>query len=199
MTALSHPRRSVTTMTAAATPAPHSRAHAIRRWRERLAATATLHSRAVILDVETTDLNGRICEIAAIDTRGRVLLDTLVNPETPIAAPATAVHGITDVDVATAPTWKQMAPTVLALLAGRRVIAYNAPFDQSIVRDELRRVGAASDLVDHGPWWCLMRSRAVIENTRWTRLEGGHRAAGDCFAALAVLREVSLNLGRGQS
>lgn len=198
MTALSHLRRTVAPMTTVAAPAPHPWARAARRWRERATATAALYSRSVILDVETTDLYGRICEIAVIDTRGQVLLDTLVNPEAPIAAPAAAVHGITDHDVAAAPTWSQVAPTVLAVLAGRRVIAYNAPFDQSIVRAELRRIGAGSHVVDQGSWWCLMRSRAVIENTRWTRLEGGHRAAGDCFATLAVLREVAFHPGGGQ-
>ena len=61
--------------------------------------------RAVILDVETTDLHGRVCELAVIDTNGATLFDTLVNPGCPISPAATAVHGIIDADVTSAPTW----------------------------------------------------------------------------------------------
>jgi hypothetical protein len=59
--------------------------------------------RAVILDTETTDLHGSICEIAVIDAcTGKTLLDTLVDPGVPIEAGAFAVHGITESEV-TAP------------------------------------------------------------------------------------------------
>ena len=36
--------------------------------------------RAVVIDCETTDLPGAICEVAVVDTQGRILLNTLVNP-----------------------------------------------------------------------------------------------------------------------
>lgn len=66
-----------------------------RRWITRAQATWLPYRGAAIVDVETTDLEGRVCEIAIIDTAGRTLLDTLVNPEIPICAEAIAVHGIT--------------------------------------------------------------------------------------------------------
>lgn len=56
--------------------------------------------RAVILDTETTDLHGAVCEIAVIDAAtGGTLLDTLVNPGVPIQPGAHAVHGISDSEV----------------------------------------------------------------------------------------------------
>ena len=60
----------------------------------------------MILDTETTGLgsDARICQIAAIDLHSNVLIDTLVNPECPIPADATAIHGITDEMVKDAPT-----------------------------------------------------------------------------------------------
>lgn len=192
MSALSPHRPSVTDMTAVPLPATAWRRLAARRWHQRLAATALLHSRAVIVDVETTDLTGRICEIAILDTSGRPLLDTLVNPQTPISPEAAAVHGITDPDVADAPTWDQIAPAVLRALAGRVVIAYNAPFDQGVIRSELRRTGHDPHAAE-GRWWCLMRARATVENRPWRALQGGHRAAGDCRAALAVLESIALS------
>ena len=60
-----------------------------------------------ILDTETTGLydDAEIVEISIIDENGGVLLDTLVKPLKPIPAEATAIHGITNEMVATAPTW----------------------------------------------------------------------------------------------
>src|SRR3954452_19611018 len=52
--------------------------------------------RAVVIDCETTDLLGAICEVAVVDTKGRILLNTLVNPCQPISPDATRVHNITD-------------------------------------------------------------------------------------------------------
>lgn len=49
---------------------------------------------AVIVDTETTDLGGVVIEIACIDAYdGRVLLDTLVNPNSKIAQRAAARLG----------------------------------------------------------------------------------------------------------
>ena len=36
--------------------------------------------RAVVIDCETTDLPGAVCEVAVVDTCGRILLNSLVNP-----------------------------------------------------------------------------------------------------------------------
>lgn len=165
----------------------------LRRWRARSVATALLlHSKGVILDVETTDLDGRICEIALVETTGRVLLDTLVNPQTPIAAAAGAVHGITDTAVASAPTWDQLATRVDELLAGRWVAAYNVPFDRGILAAEMHRIGRT--LPGARRWLCLMRMRAAAEGREWQALEGGHRALGDCLAALAILEDLALGI-----
>ena len=37
--------------------------------------------RAVVIDCETTDLPGAVCEVAVVDTCGRILLNSLVNPD----------------------------------------------------------------------------------------------------------------------
>lgn len=160
----------------------------LRNWRARAEATWLLHSRAVILDVETTGLHGRVCEIAVIDTSGTVLLDTLVDPQTPVPADAARVHGINDQDLAGAPTWPQIADQVEHLLRRRTVIAYNSPFDRDRVRAEQDRVGRPTPR----RWWCLMRARAAVESAPWRALHGGHRAAGDCQAALRVLQEIAV-------
>lgn len=165
------------------------------RWRARLSATWLLHTNARVLDVETTGFQGRVCEIAVLDTSGDVLLDTLVDPQVPIPEAARRVHGITSAQVDGAPTWEQLAPTVEQLLAGRTVIAYNAPFDHSRIRAEQQLLGRGTP----GRWWCLMRARSAVDGGAWQALNGGHRAAGDCRAALEVLQELAIGSRRGQA
>ena len=65
--------------------------------------------------------------------------DTLINPECAIAN--SFVHKITDVDVAQAPTFPDIANTVASLLAGRMMVAHNASFEQRFLRQEFARLG----------------------------------------------------------
>ena len=68
----------------------------------------------VILDTETTGLYSpaRIVEISCIDREGNVLVDSLVNPGIPIPADASAIHGISDADVADRPSFSDLWPLV---------------------------------------------------------------------------------------
>lgn len=95
---------------------------------------------------------------------------------------------ITDEDLISAPTWAEMASSVAWLLRDRPVLAYNAPFDQGVITREMDRVGQPWP---RSQWWCLMRARADVEGLPWRALEGGHRALGDCHAALEVLQALS--------
>lgn len=142
---------------------------------------------AVILDTETVDLGGPICEIAVIDTAGEVLLDQLVDPGEPISPAGTWVHGITDADVAGAPRWDRVLPR------DRHVLAYNADFDRGVVLADTRRHGLhPGRLVEAGRWSCLMRARSDRHRSgRRLALYGPHRALGDCQAALEVLRAIA--------
>jgi DNA polymerase-3 subunit epsilon len=51
------------------------------------------------------------------------------------------IHGITADDVASAPTFDALWPSVQALLEGRPVIAHNASFDISVLRHSLDAYG----------------------------------------------------------
>jgi hypothetical protein len=146
--------------------------------------------RAVILDTETTDLDGYVVEIAILDAAtGAILLDTLVNPGCPISDGARAVHGISDADVAGAPPWARVLPRVLAVTAGRIILAYNAPFDSGVItRHTYRDHLDLGHLGDDGRWACLMGRRSAWElRYRWLPLGGGHRARGDCQTAHELL------------
>jgi Exonuclease len=146
--------------------------------------------RAVILDTETTDLDGYVVEVAVLDAAtGATLLDTLVSPGCHISDGARAVHGISDADVAGAPPWAQVLPQVLAVTAGRTVLAYNAAFDSDVIARHAYRDGLElGHLGDDGRWACLMGRRSAWElRYRWLPLGGGHRARGDCQTAWELL------------
>ena len=101
------------------------------------------------LDLETTGTDpetDRIVSIAILDEEGTPLLEALVDPGRPIPAEATAVHGITDADVADEAHFLALGPDVQALLIdGDPIVAgYNSRrFDVPLVDAELRRAGCA--------------------------------------------------------
>jgi hypothetical protein len=133
---------------------------------------------AVILDTETTDLDGYVVEVAVVDAAtGATLLDTLVNPGCPIQPGAKAVHGISDSDVAGAPPWAEVLPQLLEVTRDRTVLAYNAAFDAGVIAQHTRRDRLGpGHLEEDGRWACLMgRRSAWALRYRWLPLGGSHR------------------------
>ena len=101
-------------------------------------------------DLETTGLDqerDRIVEIAMVwllPGGGRRSFTTRVNPLMPIPPSSTAIHGISDADVAGAPTFAQLAPQLLQDLAGCDLTGFNMEkFDLPFLATEFRRVGLA--------------------------------------------------------
>lgn len=98
----------------------------------------------VFADVEATGTDphfDRIVELCLLRPNGESL--TLrINPERPIPADATAVHGITDEDVAEAPTFRGIAVDVQRWIDGAVLCGYSLRRYDSIILDaELRRTG----------------------------------------------------------
>lgn len=151
---------------------------------------------AVIVDVETTDLDGAVIEVAVIDaSSGDVLLDTLVDPgPVRIAPEAAAVHGIAALDLLRAPRWCDVARQMCAAVSGRLILAYNADFDHGRIAADCRRANVVCDMTDRARWQCVMAARSVAAGTR-LRLAGGHRALSDAHATRSVL----LGLAEGRS
>ncbi|MFN8467266.1 MAG: 3'-5' exonuclease [Caldilineaceae bacterium] len=156
--------------------------------------------RTLILDTETTDLDGFIVQLAVIDIEGNVLFNTLINPGVPIPKEATAIHGITDEMVADAPTFASIEPALQATLTGRRVSGYNVGFDHGRLHAELRR---AHDLAynDYGWLTDVMWRDVMVPYSNWVGdwseyhgeyrlqpLNGGHTALGDCQETLRLLK-----------
>ena len=99
------------------------------------------------LDLETTGINvssDRIVELSIlkITPNGKEeWMSTRINPEIPIPAKSTAIHGITDSDVANAPTFKEVAKNLAAFIEGCDLAGYNAiKFDIPVLAEEFLRI-----------------------------------------------------------
>lgn len=174
----------------------------------------------VILDTETTGLDkpAEICQIAIIDRNANALLNTLVRTAQPIPASATAIHGITDADVANAPWWQALVPTIQTILNGRDVIVYNAVYDRKLMHwsDEAWNLPHI-DWKLYGRWHCAMEAYAAFYGEvhpyygsfKWqslsnaTRQQGlevndAHDALGDCLMTRSLMLSCVARLNEGR-
>jgi len=106
-----------------------------------------------VLDLETTGVDvktDRIVEIGILAVRpGRPAEQHTrrVNPGVPIPPGATAVHGITDDDVAGAPAFGAVADDLLTRLDGCDLCGFNVKrFDLPLLYNEFRRAGRSFPL-----------------------------------------------------
>jgi DNA polymerase III subunit epsilon len=174
---------------------------AILLWARAVAGDANV----VYLDTETTGINdgAEIVDIAVLAANGQVLLESLVRPQRPIPRDASRIHGILDEHVALAPKWKSVYPALLHTIAYRRVVVYNADYDQRVISMVCRSAGLKLPLSN---WDCAMKAFASFrgepspyrrEGYRWFKLDeaaqyfgiapGGHRAAADAEACRQVV------------
>jgi DNA polymerase-3 subunit epsilon len=162
------------------------------------------------IDVEATGLDpqlDRIVEVACVVWKDGAIAARhawLVNPECPIPASASEVHGIKDEDVQGKPTFRMVYHELVAALAGVVPMAYNAEFDRAFLMAELTRAGAA---LETAPPACR-KNVEWIDPLVWARelhkvekgkslgdvctrlgiaVERAHRALDDAEAALRVL------------
>jgi DNA polymerase-3 subunit epsilon len=115
-----------------------------------------LHKPICFFDLETTGLNvgkDRIVEISVLKIfpNGNKESKTLrVNPEIPISAEASAVHGISNEDVANEPTFKEIAPQIWDMMKDSDLGGYNSNrFDVPLLAEEFLRNGVEFDVDKH--------------------------------------------------
>ena len=99
-----------------------------------------------VLDIETTGLwpsVDRIVEIGVVrlapDGHEIASWTTLVDPDRDVGA--SEIHGLTAYDLRGAPRFLDLAPSLLAMLAGTRLAAHNALFDTNFLSCEFARAG----------------------------------------------------------
>ncbi len=104
-------------------------------------------------DIESTGLNigqDRIVEISVLKVMpdgSENQITQRINPGMPIPAVTTAIHGISDADVADCPTFEVFAPELNAFMSNCDFAGYNSNyFDIPMLVEEFMRVGVDFDL-----------------------------------------------------
>lgn len=160
-----------------------------------------------VIDLETTGLDfdkgDRIIEVSLIKARvnpdfslgvvknadGTIGYEQRINPRRSIAPAATAVHHITDEDVAECPYFEDVADQMLAYLEGVQVlVAHNMDFDGPFFAKELQRVGKP---VPAFHTFCTM------ENARWATATGKLPSLKElCFTCGVPYDEIAAHAAR---
>ena len=172
---------------------------------------ALIDTTFVVFDLETTGLRpdtDRITEVGAVKVRGGEVLgefQTLVHPGVAVPPAITAVTGISDALVATAPPIATVLPMFVEFLEGAVLVAHNAPFDTGFLDAALVRHGyprLAHDVVDTA----RLARRLVRDEVRDRRLATlarffrsrttpVHRALEDARATVDVLHGLVERVG----
>ena len=153
-----------------------------------------------IVDIETTGGSSRIekiTEIAIFQHDGEKITGefvTLINPERNIPYFITNLTGITNEMVENAPRFFEVAKTIIEFTEGRTLVAHNARFDYSFIRQEFKSLGYnfSRNLLD-----TVTLGRKLIPDHRSYSLgnickdlniniTGRHRAEGDALATVRL-------------
>jgi len=161
---------------------------------------ATRPGRYAVVDVETTGFSptsDRVVEVACVviqDGRVERRWSSLVDPERPIPWRASEIHGITDEDVAQAPSFAEVERELITLCSGATVVAHNASFDLSFLttlqaQPHLCTLALARRAFPHAPNHKNQTLRRYLEIDRDPMLRGlaAHRALADALVTAAIL------------
>ncbi|AUS04262.1 3'-5' exonuclease [Pseudotamlana carrageenivorans] len=154
-------------------------------------------------DLETTGINitsDRIVEISILKVfpNGNKESKTwLVNPERPIPAEVTAIHGISDEKVANEPTFKALSKDIYNMIKDSDLGGFNSNrFDIPLLAEEMLRAGIDFDMknrlaIDVQTIFHKMEQRTLSAAYKFycnKDLEGAHTAAADTNATYEVLK-----------
>jgi len=154
------------------------------------------------IDLETTGVNistNKIIEIAIVKIMpdgGKLSKRKLINPQMPIPASSTAVHGITDEMVKNAPTFKQVANEIRQFIDNCDLGGYNSNrFDIPMLIEEFMRSGLdfstdGRKMLDVQKIFHLMEQRTLSAAYKFycdKCLDEAHSAEADAHATWEIL------------
>ncbi len=157
----------------------------------------------VIFDIESTGVTpgrDRIVELAVLKINPDGTQNSVVrriNPEMPIPLSATAIHGISDADVANAPTFAIIATNFARYLEGCDLGGYNiVGFDIPMLEYEFKRAGVPFSMegrrvIDAFNIFCKLYPRTLTAAYKLfcgRELENAHSADADTAATWEVLQ-----------
>ena len=155
-----------------------------------------------VIDLETTGTDtklDRIIEVSVLKVMpggAHEHRTRRVNPGVPIPPEATAIHGITDDDVADCPTFRAIAPGLARYLDGCDLAGFNIlKYDLRLLAAEYNRAGVAfpvagRKVIDACHIFHQRERRDLTAAYKFycgLDHEGAHGAAADVLATLAIL------------
>lgn len=167
----------------------------------------------IIVDFQTTDLasnGGEICQLAALDHSGNMLMDRLIQPYSGKVSPgAFKIHGLSDKQLSQYPLFSWMCDEFQDLIQDKLIISWGKQFDLDILRNTQPDVNWRNY-----EWECLMDRFAPIagnydeyhQSWTWVKLldacgmikvqgRDPGSAMGNCLMSFDVLQWMA-SLGR---
>jgi len=156
----------------------------------------------IFFDLETTGIDtvrDRIVEISMIKVSpdgSKEVKTRRLNPEMPIPKESTAIHGITDADVADCPTFKNIARSLADFIGNSDLAGFNSNrFDIPLLVEEFFRAGIDIDIskrhmVDVQNIFHKMEQRTLAAAYKFycdREIENAHSAEADVTATYEVL------------
>lgn len=148
----------------------------------------------LFVDTETTGLSrtDQVIELAVaapVRQLGRWRLEPVLvqrmRPSVRIDPGASMVHGMYERHLRDAPTFRELAEQIRAVMHGRRLLAWNAPFDRAALHRTVGSWQTCTVAEDHD-WYYAMRPHSVWAGDtsgrmlyRYHKLGGDHSAMGD--------------------
>lgn len=157
----------------------------------------------IFFDLEATGINitsdriVEICYVKVFPNGDQEIKTRRLNPEMPIPAEATAVHGITDEMVADCPTFKSIAKSLAQQIEGCDLAGYNSNrFDIPLLMEEFLRAGVDIDLskrkfIDVQTIFHKMEQRTLSAAYKFyceKELIDAHSAEADTLATYEILK-----------
>jgi DNA polymerase-3 subunit epsilon len=165
-------------------------------------------SQMVLLDCETTGgraSRDRLTEIALIEIEAGKEIDrwqTLINPESSIPPWITRLTGINNAMVAEAPNFEAIADELFERLDGKILVAHNARFDYSFLKQSFQRCGKT---LTNKTLCSVKLSRKLFPQHRshgldkiiqrlGIEVDARHRAMADTEVILAFMHHISAHV-----
>ena len=163
----------------------------------------------IVLDTETTDLDGEVIELSAIDPEnGKIIIDTLVYSDKNISPYAFDVHNISKDDLIGKPSFSDSYEIVktYALEHKKKITSFNKSFDFNVSHNSLRGVKREDLALNWGNLCCMYISARFFGSTNYygsislsdscefadidTSKYKAHRALADTQMTIEVLKYI---------
>ncbi|CAH0530723.1 3'-5' exonuclease DinG [Allocatenococcus thiocycli] len=166
----------------------------------------------IVIDTETTDLDGEVIQICAASSRsGEVIFESLVKSEKPITQGAFDKHGFSDEDIKDAPSFEQIATELGETIGHRKWASFNIQFDLDALLNSRhnKEADCYKWITENCSHYCLMKLAAEIygstnsygsisladamhySGSKWRGR--AHDATADTLAATDVLKAIAKN------